>query len=269
MGTIAYARPGDNVAGQATVTASAEDAAYPAANLVNLDVSNPAKLTTTSGGWVLNFGSPGVALAAVALLNHNLDAGRRVLLQGNDSDAWGAPSFEQAFTVPADEVDGFSVNPWLDLTLGSPASPAYAYWRIWVDEANSAPVAIGEVVLVTALRALPDDFQVAAGLQESEAMPDIVHESSFGGRTAYGVGAKWKVWDGGMSITVADDHWQLARAARGRTRPWFFVPDRDVNAAYLVTFDWSGPEFITKRVIGAMVAIPAFRLREVSRGVPL
>lgn len=266
MGTIAYARASDNIAGTATVTASAADAAYPAANLVDLDVAKPAKLTTTSGYWLLNFGSAR-SLAAVALLNHNLDAGAVVYLQANGSDSWLAPAFQRAFTIPADEADGFSVNPWLDVRDAA----AYRYWRIYVPAAspNSVAIAIGEVVAVTALRALPDDFQVGAGLEESEQMPDILHESEFGARAAYTVGVKWKIWDGGMTVTTADDHWALARAARGRARPWLFVPDREVNAAYLVTFDWDGPRQVLRRVVGDLVAVPAFRLREVSRGVPL
>lgn len=270
MGVIVYARPEDNIASDATVVVeggspSIEDPEYPAENLVNLDVSNPAKLTDTAGGWVFDFGAP-VTLQAVALLNHNLDTGLDVLLQGNAADAWGAPTFEEAFTIPADEADDFSVNPWLDLS----ASPqTFQFWRVWVNAANSADVAIGEVVMVETLRTLPHDWQVVVGLEESEEIPDIIHQSGFGGRTAYAIGAKWKVWDGGMAITMADDHWALARGARGRTRPWFFVPDRDVNSSYLVTFDWTGPRVTLRRVIGTLVSVPAFRLREVSRGVPL
>lgn len=274
MRSIAYARPDDDAAAGKTVTASAENANYPASNLVNLDVSWPAKLTTTSGSWVIDLGAT-KTVKAIGLLNHNFDAGLDVKVQGHSADLWTDPDYSEDVTVPTDEDAGdgleFSVNPWIDLSgldgEGAPVAWSCRYIRVLINEANSANVALGECVVLTALRTL--DIDPAPGLEESEEYPDIVHRSSFGAPTVYSIGAKWKVWDGAMPGTVADDHWLIARQARGRVRPWFFVPDRAVNSCYLVAFDWSGPRFVTRKMGEGYHQVPAFRLRECSRGVPL
>jgi len=261
-----YGRPDDNIAPDATWTASAEDPDYLATYLADLDVSNPAKLTTTSGGWVGDFGAP-VIVEAIGLLNHNLDAGLDVVVQANITNDWGDPPLELAFTIPADDAGGFSINPWLDLRQPEGSEYEYQYWRIWVDEANSSPVAIGEVVMLATAR----EFWIdpAPGLQRSVEIPDIIHESGFGGQTGYTIGAQWYVWDGAIPGTEIDDHWSLALQARGRTRPFFFVPDQAVNSCYLVRFGWDGPRFTVVERGGQFFEVPAFRLREVSRGVPL
>lgn len=271
MASMLYARPDDNLARLATVTASAEDPEYPAERLVDGDVANPAKLTATSGSWKFAFDAP-VAVKAAGLLNHNLDAGLEVHLQANDVDDWGAPPFDELIPIPVDEDFGdglyFSVNPWCDLRPPDEYPYEYQFWRIWIAEANSENVALGEAVLLAEAREFAID--PTAGIQRSLDIPDIVHTSGFGGRSAYGVGAAWRIWDGAIPGTDdADEHWALAQQGRGRVRPWFFVPDQAVNSCYLVTFDWTGPRFTTVHLGDEWIAVPAFRLREVSRGVPL
>ena len=69
MANLVYGRPTDNIAATATaIVGSAPDAAYPAANLVDLNPAKPAKLTTATGNWVFDFGSAKqVDLVALAL----------------------------------------------------------------------------------------------------------------------------------------------------------------------------------------------------------
>ena len=70
MAFAVYCRPTDIVTAHATITASAADSEYPAALLGDSDPAHPAKLTTTSGWWLFDFGSA-QSLDLVALIQHN------------------------------------------------------------------------------------------------------------------------------------------------------------------------------------------------------
>ena len=123
-----YALPSDDLAGTATsVSASAEDAEYPATNLIapsatghlNLP-SRPAKLTTPSGAWTLTFDSP-IAVVAAALIYHNFDAGLDVTLE--------AGGFSQAIPIPAKPGagDDWTLSPWI--TFGPETHDAWTLHR--------------------------------------------------------------------------------------------------------------------------------------------
>ena len=91
--------PSDNVApNYATigVNTGSEDTDYPAAYLADGRPGRPAKLTTTSGSWVFAFAAA-QRLDLVALGAHNLSA---ATLEGNATNAWGAPTFSAALTIP-------------------------------------------------------------------------------------------------------------------------------------------------------------------------
>lgn len=265
MGLIRYSRSNELIGPEAVgITASAEDSEYPAENLCDLDPSNPAKLTTTTGNWVIEF-SAATTIKAVGFVNHNLDSALSdVKIQGNATNDWASPSFSQTFTIPADEEDDFSIGPWIDV---HETAPSYKWWRLYFGTANSVAIGIGELILCTDLHSLDHDLET--GREDSEEMPDIVHTSGFGGKTTYSIGAKWKVWDGQVVIATNDDHWTLARHSRGRVRPWFFVPDYSENSCYLVVFDWSSARFAARRIGPTATNIPSFRICELSRGVPL
>ena len=69
-------------------------------NIYDGNPAKPAKLTTTTGAWRWDFGGA-KQLDVAAIIHHNLTAGLNVRIQGNATDAWGAPSLDQA-TTPVD-----------------------------------------------------------------------------------------------------------------------------------------------------------------------
>src|SRR5438552_2828835 len=112
MPNLIYQVPTDNLAatGTLTVQSGTEDTAYPKANIYDGNPAKPAKLTTTTGAWRWDFGSA-KQLDIVAVIHHNLTAGLNVRIQGNATDAWGAPSLDQAFTIPARQTCSPGTGP--------------------------------------------------------------------------------------------------------------------------------------------------------------
>ena len=118
MGTAAiYGKPTDNVASEATITAQSGtvDTEYPLANLVDENPAKPAKLTTTTGRIMFDFGSA-QTIQLIALIHTNLDAGLTVKIQANATDSWGSPSVDLAITIPTVPADSYPLNLWLDLS---------------------------------------------------------------------------------------------------------------------------------------------------------
>lgn len=265
MAKIVYARPGDNIAALVapTVQSGAEDTTYPAAGLKDLNPAKPAKLTSTTGAWLWDFGVA-KSVDLVAIIHHNLTAGLNVRIQANAANAWGAPSIDQAITIPAYQEDGFPVSPFVDLTGINPRS--YRYWRLVVVAANGAPVAIGEVVLAATKRTF--EINVSWGAREQEEHPIIEHRTDHGVSIIYDLGTKWRTFAGELETTDAglSSLRSLARDARNRARPFLLIPDPDINDAWFVRLLEPNFEhehtFINQRKLSV-------RFQEVSRGLPL
>jgi hypothetical protein len=257
-----YSLPGDDIAATyaTVVTASAEDPDYLAVNIASGSPSRPAKLTTTSGWFVYDFGVA-VNIAAVALIYHNLDAGLAVTIQANVADAWGAPPVSQALTIPAHHEDGWPVSPWA-LIAGS---PSYRWWRLNITGVNSLTIAIGRWVLVGALRQLTED--VLWGEEEREEHTIVEQRTELGIETIYDLGGKRRHFSGEFGIlnTSAATLQSLYRSAKGRTLPWLLVPDTAVNDAWFVRFEES--QFSRTRETYNHNRIP-FRVQELARGLP-
>lgn len=269
MANLLYARPSDNVAPSAAViTASAPDADpdYAAASIVDLDPAKPSKLTTTTGNWVFDFGTA-QRVDVAAIIHHNLTAGLEVRIQGHATDAWGAPSFNQPIVIPAYHEDGFPACPFLDLTtLAGYSAGGFRFWRLVVVGTNAAAIAIGEVLLLALKRSV--EVNLSWGATEEEEHPLIEHRTDHGVSSITGLGTTWRELAGDLDTT--DAGWQsvrsLRRDARGRARGWLAVPDPTLNDALFVRFlETRGGRVFTFLDRNGV----AFRLQEVSRGLPL
>jgi hypothetical protein len=266
-----YALPTDDVAPTATaITASAEDPGYPADLLVDANPAHPAKLTTTSGDWVLEFASP-IAPVAAVLVYPQLDAGLAVSLQGNSSDSWGAPAFSQAVTIPGPQEDGASISPILEIT----GTPSYPFWRLAVTGSNSVPVAVGRLMLLAALRTFEDGTSARWGLVENEDYGIVEMATELGVETIYDVGNRRRSLEGELLLRQlgATQFLTLRRATKGRVEPWLLVPFEDVNDAYLVR--WSERASVRQLQVpeipdyrSGYVQLLQLRVTEVSRGLP-
>lgn len=263
-----YALPSDDLAPSATlVTASAEDPGYPADLVIDPNPAHPAKLTTTSGDWVLQF-PLAIAPVAAVLVYPQLDAGLAVSLQGNNADSWGAPAFSQAFSIPGPHEDGASISPILELT----GTPSFAYWRLHVTGTNSVPVAVGRLMLLSNLRTFEDGTSVQWGVEEDEDYGIVEMATELGVETIYDLGNKRRSLQGQMLLRQAGatQFLELRRATRGRVEPWLLIPFEGINDAYLVR--WS--ERVQTRqinwpdLVSGYAQVLPMRVTEVSRGLP-
>jgi hypothetical protein len=257
---IRYGHYSDNVAPAATWSASAPDAAYPAANVADRDPSRPAKLSAGSGYFQADFASP-TRVDLVALIHHNLQPGLDVRIQAP------ASALDVPIVIPAYREDGFPVSPWVDLTAAPGYSAAgFARWVVNVVGANPNPVAIGEIVLLSHIRQL--DRNPQWGFSDTENHPLIEHATDMGVVTAYEVGTLTRTYSGQIiaSESGAAELRALARDARFRSRGWLFIPDAAVNDAWFVRM-LPGPQVRTHQVTDANPM--AFTVEEIARGLPL
>lgn len=271
MARIVYCRPSDIVTANATITASAEDPDpnYGNAALCDGDPAKPAKLTTTSGNWVCDFGAPQVIKLA-ALIHHNLDAGLEVRLQGNASNVWTSPSFNQVITIPAKQagpVPQFTTSPFMDLTtLAGYSGGGYRYWRLVVVGVNSETIQVGEFVLSAELRVV--EINVSWGGSEAEDHPVVEHRTDHGVAIITVIGVRLWTLVGEMDTTEVG--WlsirELSRDAMGKSLPWLLIADPDVNEAQFV-------RFIETKHARILVFLDrntvAFAVEALSKGLPL
>lgn len=240
MASAVYGKPSDNVAGNATITAQSgtADSDYPLTNLVDDNPAKPGKLTTTTGRIMFDFGSA-QNIDLVALIHTNLTAGLSVKIQANATDSWGAPSIDQAITIPAVPDDGYPLNPWLDLTGISPRS--YRYWAIQIAGTNSAAAAIGEVWMQATKRSLTRNIQW--GAVEMEEHPAVEHRTTYGVSTVYSLGPRMRTVAGMIRAnqTALAELIALERDAHHRGSPFLFILDPAVNDALYVR--WASRPF--------------------------
>lgn len=233
-----------NVAGLAdTVTASAGDADFPASYLYDGNVAKPAKLTTTTGDWVFDFGAA-QRIDLVAFGPHNLTAGlTNVLFQGNATDSWGSPTLSATITIPAYFEDGQSVNPWKDLTgVAGYTSAGFRYWRLRVGTANGAPIAIGEVALYSEITSLRN-FRI--GVEDVLRIPAVVHSTLYEVDTVYHLGVARRQLVGDVVVKSSELSTLLTwyRGGAGRTQWHTMILEDDVNDARFVRFDGDALSF--------------------------
>lgn len=245
-----------------TVTASAEDSAYPASNLVDVNPAKPAKLTTGSGWFVLDFGTD-VTIVAAALIYHNIDNGVAVTLQWNSADDWASPAGEQDFTIPGRLEDEWTVSPWIALDT----QPTARYWRLLIggSPGSTDPVAVGRLILLSNLRDLVTD--VRWGVEEIEEHGLIELPTELGVETIYALGGKRRRFQGELRLddSTAATFISLVRSAQGRVLSWLLIPDVNVNDAWCVRFDQ--PNWDRTRETINYNIFP-FRVQELSRGLP-
>lgn len=250
-----------------TITASAEDPDYPVTNWAYRNPAKPSKLLTDNGNWIFDFTVP-ANVAAFALIYHNFDDVLTVTLQWNSSNAWGAPAGQQQIVIPPVGEDGWTDNPWIEVT----GSPTYRYWRLLVAGSNGVPLSLGRPYFSGALLDLGNvesiEQDVRWGVVEEEQHGVIEMDTIAGVETIYPLGGKRGRWDGELALydSTAASFIALARSAQQRRYPWLLIPDATDNTrAAMVRFEedhWSR----TRETINANIF--PFRVREVSRGLP-
>jgi hypothetical protein len=261
------------------VTGSAEDPDYPATNLVTEDAAVPGKLTATAGSFVLEMPAP-IAPAFAMLPYHYLDAGlSNVKIQANSSNSWGAPAFEQTFTIPSKRRDGpayqrWTKSPMIELEGLDPGG--YEWWRLLIGTANSQNVVIGRLALYSQLLQVQllhvdgSPFDQRDATTQIANMTDLDVESGIymlGGprRTlsAYVIGTDLDA--GTAPIQEASDFQGLHEVTEGRVHPFAFAPFGNFDDVWLVR-----PEAVDMPRAHRQGGYQVFPLavREIARGLP-
>lgn len=259
-----YQLPTDNIVATATIAVKTgtPDAAYPIANLTCGNPAKPFKLASASGTVLITFTAP-VALKFAAVFNHNLPLATGSLsLQGHDSDAWPG-DYTEVFPLLAAREDGFSRNPFVDMTVDA---PSWQYWLLSFATGTAAYAALGELWLSLTVRTWPNTALNPGGTT-IESHPVVEH------RTGAGVGLFYDSLTTMRSIRVPQTTFDadravlatLWRSAHGRAKPFVVVPDTTIADAMLVrlastreTLQFSGN-----------VDTETLALEELSSGIPL
>lgn len=241
MGSMRYARRDQDVTtvGTWAVDVGTEVVDYEASYIGSDVIARPAKIEETTGTWIGDFTAASGGkqrVDAVVLPMHNLDAGLAVKIQGNNTDSWGTPTFDQAITIPAYRGDGFPPGAWLDLTgLSGYTTSGFTYWRLHVTGTNSAALAV-KLKLLSGLQTL--DPNISWGEVQGEDRKMIEHRTDYGVSSVYDLGVTIRSITGDLDSTDAQvallrTLWQ---GTRGRAYPFVMIPDGDVNDAWFVRF---------------------------------
>jgi hypothetical protein len=262
VANVIFQYPTDQLLNDAvTITPSSQDSAYPINNLYDKNPAKAFKLDATSGSIVIDFGSA-KTVQFVAIIHHNLDVALSgVAIQGNSSNSWGAPAFSQTITIPAYELDGFPVNPFIDI---SGTSPSYQFWRLNFGTPNSVKIQLGQLWIGALKRSFsPNNFEW--GYDEIVERMLIDLKTDYDVSTIYDLGAKIRSWSPTLMTTVpgVDQFQQLWDACHGRALPMIVVIDPTINDARMVRF--SDPIRTITRTPGIQTI--KFGWREVSRGL--
>lgn len=231
MGDVLYCRPSEMIIpnGTLSVTSGTADSGYP---VVNLQDRNPSKPFKATGNAVTIRATYGGAVTAkmVSLGPHNL-VGATVSLTNNA----GTP-LNQSITIPANSLNGLSVDPFVDFSAQS-SSLSATQWNLVITGA-AANVAIGEWHLAAEKRVLK--IQMNPAQEDGVAHGNTIHPTSMGGKLKSNRGWAVRRLKGRVVVnanTVAQTLAilrALAEDARGQFGQFLLVPDSAVNDALYV-----------------------------------
>lgn len=111
------------------ITASNENASFPASNLKDSRSTKTYRSTGTSANIVFDFISAepvdSVIIEPHKLLGYNIST--PITIEANSTDSWGAPAFSTSITS-LDDTNGYTVKEF--------ASQSYRFWRIVLTSAS-------------------------------------------------------------------------------------------------------------------------------------
>lgn len=130
----------DNKFLTSTMEASSEDANYLAENMQDTVLS---KVYRSEADSTILLISTEITASYIAIMGHNLTEGSTITLEGNATDAWGAPTFSETITYRS------------DMCILKFTEATFAYWRIVIEDSDSGAdgyIEIGSIFLGTYLQ---------------------------------------------------------------------------------------------------------------------
>jgi len=162
----------DNKFLDSTILASSENPNYLAANMQNPILSKVYRSTADSTTIKI---STNITASFCAILGHNFTSTVVITLQGNDTDAWGSPSFEETISYRS------------DMCILQFTEADYNYWRVVITDDDSSAdgyIEIGSIYLGTFIQ-MPGMKQDQTFEKKSLSNVSISYSGQSFGETRY------------------------------------------------------------------------------------
>ena len=191
----------DNKIIGAILSRSSENPGYPIANVQDTKILKAFRTLSASGEWI-KITSPAITASRFAILGHNLSSAAEIHLQGNDTDVWTAPSFDETITWKA----GIILHSFTEAT--------YNFWRLLITDSGRTYLSIGELYIGTYVQ-YPD---ITPDIEISDVTLARAEESSSGqvfGDDVY----DYREWALNLLLTDEDRaivraHWAISKNNR-------------------------------------------------------
>lgn len=173
MANIVFAS--DNLAVGSTITLSSEESNHPKARLTDYYMWKQCWLNAGTGNIVIDLGSA-KAVQCAALIHTNLTSGMTIGIQGNASDSWGAPSYDETITYKErNQVKIFS------------SAETYRYWRFTFGGGSLSNVKIGQIFLGPIFQ---PEINFGYNYSRQKARAQVSNATPFNVRRTYTLGQK-------------------------------------------------------------------------------
>jgi hypothetical protein len=205
----------------AILTANSSTLNYPATNMLDSRLSRIFKTDSSTTATIVFDCGAAVDVTSIVIANHNITTSVSTLkLQGNATDAWGAPSVDETLTWSAGNIVK-------DITKAT-----YRYWRIHIVDATNpdGEISIGRA-WIGELYQTPAISPSISHNRESESIKSISASGQSYQDTRYKYSTVTAAWP---KITHAEKAALIA-----------IFDDIDIGTPFFVTFDETGSDLGT------------------------
>lgn len=209
---------------------------YPVTALGDLDPSAPHWIEETTIRVVADMGSA-LEVQAAYLFAHTFAASTTVLLQGNATNVWTAPTLSVPITIETPYRDGFTCDAAVDLThlFSTAGARTFRYWSITnAGDPNDVTVAIGEIWLAAAVHELTNtDLAHDYGLRFEHIVSES--KSKRGVQTVYDMGSRSRSLTGRIRVVTSelDTLMDWDDDQHGKARPMVVILDENGSSQRL------------------------------------
>lgn len=265
----------DNTVGNATITIDGTEpddlTNYGVGSLYDERPGRVAKIESTTGGWLLDYGVAGQILRLLGAIHHTFDEAITCRIRAGTTTS--VLDFTGDLVVPpwlGTGVGRWPDNFWGDLTeMAGWSATAWRYWHFGV-VGNSQNLQLGQLWLSETIRRLSPDVQW--GYSNVIDKPIIEKKTAWKNSTIYNRNTSIWSMDGELLMNQAlhDALEQQSYNVGGRAFPWLFIPDGLINRCYFVRWTemmWRKEHLMDSRVGSDDVWRMRFAVEEVARGL--
>ena len=268
-----YQLPSDQCVDDATLSLGTGSLAsgYALSALHNGNPASPMLLSAATTFYVLlDFGaSVTKAMKLFAFIGHNFDPGITLVVQGNASNSWGAPTVNSSVVVPAVQSDA---SPTDFYWMSSSQTTALRWWRIGTTTTNSAAWRLGELWASTTLRSLPARNLRDSTMRVRQNYRVVEHVTPSGVSMRYRSPFAIRSIEGAVDFTEASINTVMGwhAACFGRALPTVCIPNDSLSGTtglYPAYYVVHTTDELEKSSIGGDLWRITLALRTLSNGV--